>query len=190
MAQRRIHHPTEANLTGFLLVAHPGLHDPNFHRSIVLVSAHDQDGGALGVVLNRPTGKRLGEVQGELLGTNLAKVPLFHGGPVNPEEMVLVAWEPLSEVGMFKLFFGISAEKAEEMMASEEHLIVRGYLGYSGWSGGQLEGELSENAWFVSPLDVAALENSQDPNIWRRLLVNLKPELSFLVDTPDDPSLN
>ena len=71
-------------VAGSLLLAHPSLRDPNFRRSVVLMSLHNAE-GAMGVVLNRPAGKRLAEVTGEFALTALARVPVFHGGPVQPE---------------------------------------------------------------------------------------------------------
>ncbi len=190
MSDRQQEPFAEPNLTGFLLVAHPGMMDPSFRRSIILVSAHSEEDGALGVVLNRPMGRRLSEIEEDFEHTSLGAVPLFYGGPVKPREMILTAWEPTGEPGMFKLFFGISPDQASELQEQNDDLILRGFLGYSGWSSGQLEKELHENAWFVSPLDSAVLSNAGSPDLWRRIITRLKPELAFLADAPEDPSMN
>ena len=80
------------SLAGVLLLASPKLLDPNFKRSIVLVSAHSSDEGAIGFVLNRPLGKTLGQLKPEFLYGSLAQVPVYQGGPVSQDKMIFVAW--------------------------------------------------------------------------------------------------
>ena len=103
------------NLSGSLLIAHPKLQDPNFCKSVILLSVHSKDDGALGVVLNQPTGKTLGELDVKFQLGSLANVPVYKGGPVSPEQMILSAWKCQPESGLFKLYFGITEEKAKEM---------------------------------------------------------------------------
>src|ERR1043165_4098102 len=83
---------TKETFAGSLLLAHPAMRDPNFRHSVVLMSAHSSE-GAMGVVLNRPLGKRLGQLSGDFALGALASVPLFTGGPVNNEQLVLAAWQ-------------------------------------------------------------------------------------------------
>src|ERR1043165_3338167 len=101
-------------LAGSLLLAHPSLRDPNFRRCVVLMSAHNAE-GAMGVVLNRPLGKRLGEVSGDFALGPLASVPLFTGGPVQTEQLVLAAWQ-IRDDG-FRLHFGIQPDPAQQLLA-------------------------------------------------------------------------
>ena len=113
---------TQQSIAGSLLLAHPAMKDPNFRRSVVLMSAHTTD-GAMGVVMNRPVGKRLGELNGEFALGPLAAVPVFTGGPVHPEQLLLVAWQDRDDG--FQLHFGIEPEKAGQ-------LLVEGCWGLSG----------------------------------------------------------
>ena len=78
----------EETLAGALLLAHPTLKEANFSRTVILMSAHSAE-GAMGVVLNRPMGKRLGELQGDFALGPLAGVPLCNGGPVEQKQLVL-----------------------------------------------------------------------------------------------------
>lgn len=181
---------TPFNLSGKLLVAHPGLLDPNFVKTVILVSAHSDSDGALGVVINRPTGQTLGDLRDEFRIGPLADVPVYFGGPVNEDQMILAAWRWVPEDGIFRLYFGISPEKAESMLFSEPGIQLRGFAGYSGWSGGQLEGELAENAWIVSPIDGALIDDREGVALWREIVGSHGPELAFLADVPEDPSLN
>ncbi len=178
------------NLSGNLLIAHPGLLDPNFKRSVILISAHTVDNGALGVVINRPLNKTLGDLRSEFAISPLAEVPLFYGGPVNNEQMILSAWNWDEKNQSFKLYFGITADKVEALIFKEPNIEVRGFMGHAGWTECQLEGELKQNAWEVSALDGNILKNSSGINLWKKLLTNISPELKLLADAPDDPSIN
>jgi len=179
------------SLAGALLLAHPGLKDPNFRQSVILLSAHTREDGALGVVINRPLGKKLGEVKEDFANGLLEDVPLYQGGPVQPEQLLLAAWEWCAEMGTFKLSFGISAGQAESMLLSgAERLEIRGFVGYSGWSAGQLEGELYQDTWVVSPMSSGVLRTLEDGQMWRNVMLEVRPEFVVMTDTPEDPSAN
>ncbi len=184
---RRIH--PKQDLGGSLLLAHPGMMDPNFRRTVVLLSAHSDD-GALGVVLNRPVGKSLGEFGGEFSEGLLSEIPVFTGGPVRDKQIILSAWHAESSLGMFRLYFGIDPEKAKELIAAPEDLDVRAFVGHASWGEGQLEDELEKNAWIVSPVAPDLINQLEGVALWRTILGNISPEMRFLADAPDDPSRN
>jgi putative transcriptional regulator len=179
---------TTKDLAGQLLLAHPAMRDPNFRRTVVLMSAHNED-GALGVVLNRPLGKQLGELSGDFALTPLAGVPLYKGGPVQPEQLVLAAWQVREQENAFQLYFGLEPGKATELVG-QAGITVRGFLGYSGWGKGQLENEMKHNTWFVSPVDGEALGSNDGVALWRTILGSLDPELKLLAGEPEDPAVN
>jgi putative transcriptional regulator len=183
MRERRI---TNETLAGTLLLAHPAMRDPNFRRSVVLMSAHNAE-GAMGVVLNRPLGKRLGELSGDFALGPLAGVPLFKGGPVQTDQLVLVAWQRHPEG--FRLHFGVDPDKAEQLL-SEDGTEIRGFLGYSGWSAGQLENEMSMQTWIVADVPEDLLSHSQDESLWKAVLSREGAEWRLLADEPDKPELN
>ena len=177
---------TRESLAGSLLLAHPAMKDSNFRRSVILMSVHNAE-GAMGVVLNRPLGKRLGELSGDFALGPLAKVPLFTGGPVQTEQLVLAAWQ-IRDDG-FRLHFGIEPDKAEELLG-EENTHVRGFLGYSGWSAGQLEKEMKVNTWVVVDVPEDLLAQSQDETLWRTVLSREGAEWRLLAGEPEDPEVN
>jgi putative transcriptional regulator len=173
-------------LAGSLLLAHPAMKDPNFRRSVVLMSSHNAE-GAMGVVLNRPLGKRLGELSGDFALGPLASVPLFNGGPVQNEQLVLAAWQTRDDG--FRLHFGVEPEKAVSLL-EEEDTHVRGFLGYSGWSAGQLEKEMKMRTWVVVDVPEDLLTQSQDESLWRTVLGREGAEWRLLAEEPDHPEAN
>jgi putative transcriptional regulator len=174
------------NLAGSLLLAHPAMRDPNFRRAVVLMSAHN-DEGAMGVVLNRPLGKNLGTLNGAFALGPLASVPVFQGGPVQTEQLILVAWQMRPDG--FRLFFGIEPDKATQL-AGEEGTHLRAFLGYSGWTAGQLDNELRQHTWVIVPVPGDLLEHPQDKSLWRVILSGVGGEWKLLAMEPDDPGEN
>lgn len=176
-------------LAGSLLLAHPSLVDPNFKRSVILVSQHSEE-GAMGVIINRPLGKTLAELSGDFALGELAEVPVFAGGPVQDKQLILSAWEASETEGTFKLYFGLDPEKAAELKRGNDKLELRAFLGYSGWTGGQLEGELQQNAWLVAPVVGELLQKADGVDLWRNIIGRISPELRLLAEAPDRPELN
>jgi putative transcriptional regulator len=187
MRERRTVRKTPS-LAGQLLLAHPAMRDPNFKRTVILLSAHS-DEGAMGVVLNRPLGKQLAELNQEFAHGPLAGVPIYSGGPVAPEQLIIVSWQWLKEESAFQLHFGIEPEKAAELVGTPG-VILRAFLGYSGWGKGQLENEMKHDTWLVTPVEGEQLEQADGVDLWRNILGSLDPELRFLANEPDDPTVN
>lgn len=177
---------------GMLLVATPPLVDPNFDRTVVLLLEHS-DQGAVGVVLNRPSGTRVADALPgwELLAAEPAAV--FVGGPVAEDAAIALGaarrpdpgagWAPVvGGVGTIDLHQGPDDVYAEVRA-------IRVFAGYAGWGAGQLEGELAANAWVVAP----ALEDDVmgDPDdLWRRVLLRQRGRTAWLANAPLDPSMN
>ncbi len=178
----------DQSLAGQLLLAHPVLQDPNFRRTVVLLSGHDAD-GAMGVVLNRPMGRQLGEVNADFALSPLAGVPLYAGGPVETESLILVSWQWIADDQAFQLTFGIEVEQARELIG-RPGLTMRAFLGYAGWSKGQLENELKQDTWITTPVEGDWLIKHDGVPLWRGLISHLEPDLKMLADAPEDPTVN
>jgi len=177
---------TKETLAGALLLAHPAMRDPNFRHCVVLMSVHNAE-GAMGVVLNRAMGKRLGELNGEFALGPLASVPLFNGGPVQTSQLLLAAWETRPDG--FRLHFGIEPDKAAQLL-TEDGTHVRAFLGYSGWSAGQLENEMKHQTWVVADVPEDLMTHAQDDTLWRMVLGREGAEWRLLAEEPDDPETN
>jgi len=176
------------SLAGQLLLASPGLRDPNFRRTVILMSAHDGD-GALGAVLNRPAGKSLSALNPDFALTALADVPLYHGGPVEPDKLILAAWQRREEEGEFQLNFGLEPERAAGLVTTPG-VTVRAFLGYAGWGKGQLENEMRHQTWYTASVADYNLGSMEGTGLWRLILGSLGPELKLLADEPEDPAVN
>lgn len=141
----------------------------------------------MGVVLNRPVGRKLGELSGDFALGPLAGVPLFTGGPVQPEQLMLAAWQTRPDG--FRMHFGIEPDRAQQLIA-EDDTHVRGFLGYSGWSAGQLENEMRLRTWVVADVPEDLLTHAQDDSLWRTVLGREGAEWRLLADEPEEPGRN
>jgi putative transcriptional regulator len=184
----------EQSLQGQLLLASPALMDPNFARSVILIVQHTVE-GALGLVLNRPldtTIERAWEQVGEEAECGVDG-PIFQGGPCEGPVMVLHGQEDESQEQVLPdVYFSAAKEQIERLVAAGEEPI-RVFVGYAGWSNGQLEREMEEGAWL--PLPASADRVFADPDgMWERLLgfITRMAKHSFIDPKfiPDDPSLN
>lgn len=177
--------PTAGNLTGSLLVAHPNLFDPNFRRTIVYLSHHTADDGAMGVVLNRPLGKKMHEVARQELEDSLAEVPIYEGGPVGREQVLIAtfAWDDQREGVDYQ---PLSADEMNGALFDQ----LRAFVGYAGWSKGQLESEIAQQAWIVIRPSRELIAADATPDTWRHYIGSLGPVYRLLAMAPDDPSLN
>jgi putative transcriptional regulator len=180
----------EDNFSGRLLIARPSLLDPNFFRTVILLSMHSSEEGAMGVIINRPTGKTLGEHNTEFQFSPISETPVYQGGPVGTEQFMLAAWRWPSQLNAFELYFGVTQDKLEELKAKDSDLETRCFVGHSGWSPQQLEKEIQHQAWMVSTIRLDLLRKHQGVNLWKKITCDLDPNLQIDVDAPDDPSLN
>jgi putative transcriptional regulator len=176
-------------LRGQLLIASPGLVDPNFRRTVVLIVAHDED-GAVGLVLNRPSDTTVSEAVPALADLVDGDAVVSVGGPVQPEAVcVLAEWEEPDEAG--QLVFGdigLMAAAAELVDVAPATRRVRIFAGYAGWSAGQLEDELGEPSWIVGD---ARVEDVFEPgDVWSAALRRKGGEYALIATMPENPSLN
>ena len=136
---------TKQCLSGSILLSHPNLRDPNFAKTIVFLSAHSNDMGTVGVILNRPLGQTLAQLDNQFEVGSFGQTPGFEGGPVEKDKLIVAAWEWFASPTSFKLYFGIDLEKAESLRTDNKKIKIACFLGHSVWSPGQLENELDEN---------------------------------------------
>ncbi|MFO1524011.1 MAG: YqgE/AlgH family protein [Kiritimatiellia bacterium] len=158
--------PAHTDLTGKVLVASPSLQDPNFRHTLVYIARHT-DEGAVGVVMNRPTGKVLGDTGGTgPFPASMAALPLLAGGPVNPTFVTLGVFRPGTTDREWACSFSEPPETIAELLAGGSGAHVRAFVGYAGWSAGQLEQELREDSWRVSDPSRALFNPAWTPNLW------------------------
>ena len=180
-----------AFLRGKLIVAGPKLYDPNFHRTVVLICEHTDD-GALGLIVNRPTPVEVGDAVPELSELLGPTDRLFAGGPVQPQSIVLLAEleDPPEEALMVTGDVGLVLQGVdlEDLAAMARR--GRAFLGYAGWGPGQLEDELERDDWLVVDAEPDDAFAEEAEAMWAQVLARNGGEYALLATMPPDPSLN
>jgi putative transcriptional regulator len=177
------------SLSGSLLIAHPGLLDPNFRRTVLFITANDPEEGSFGVTLNRPSGKTVAEVLPERELGALAQVPVLLGGPVSRDQLIFASFQWHPETDRMECRHHIGIEEAEALL-EEDAIVVRAFVGYAGWSKGQLEAELAQQAWLVKRPEPDVLDLDQSAALWRKAIGQFGPQFRIIADAPEDPSRN
>lgn len=181
-----------ASLSGQLLVAGPTLVDPNFQRTVVLVCEHDEE-GAMGLVLNRPSPILAEQAIPELRGALTTDDCLWIGGPVQSTSVVVLAdfVDDGEEEGM-----PVSGQVGLVLPGSDLDAVAatvnraRAFLGYAGWGGGQLDGEVERDDWIITDFETADAFTDDPDALWKHVLNRKGGAYAFLSTMPADPSLN
>lgn len=175
------------SLTGQFLIAMPAMTDPNFEQTVSFICQHNDD-GALGIVINRTMELTLGDVLGQMdipaIECHRANDPVHYGGPVQSERGFILhdqpdAWESTVAIGEH---IGLTTSKdiLEAMARNEgpERALIA--LGYAGWGGGQLEQEITQNAWLSCPADIDLMFSTAVEQRWNRAAGLIGVDFSLL----------
>lgn len=177
---------------GSILIADPFLKDPNFLRTTVFLCEHQEE-GSFGFVLNRKHKVAIGELIEELEGCNY---PVYYGGPVQMNSVHFLHQRPDIVTGGLEIidgiFWGGNFEEVTTLIKNKiitQHQI-RFFIGYSGWSEGQLENEMKEKSWLITDGNRKLVFHRNTDLIWKDALQQLGGEYTQLINYPIDPQLN
>ncbi|MBX2916789.1 MAG: YqgE/AlgH family protein [Cyclobacteriaceae bacterium] len=177
---------------GRLLLSEPYLADPNFERTTVLLTEHN-DTGSVGFILNKPSDSRVGEIMDDLKGIDTR---IFMGGPVEQDTLHYIhrlnSLEDAIEI-LPGLFWGGNFDQLVTMVDTQQVLTtdVKFFLGYSGWSPGQLNEELKIQSWIVSDVASEQLIFETDPEqMWKQAMRGLGGRFTIYSNYPADPRMN
>ncbi len=177
---------------GKILISEPFLPDTFFNRSIVYLTDHSPQ-GSVGFILNKKLDLKISAaVEGfEELDENLNM-----GGPVAPDTLhylhSLGNMIPNSVLVERNIFWGGDIESIRQLIKSGKinKSQIRFFLGYSGWSAGQLERELKENSWVIVKVKPDIVMNNRGEDTWKRVLRSFKNKYRMWAEFPDSPEMN
>jgi putative transcriptional regulator len=165
--------PGQASLAGQILIASPGLRDPRFDHTVILMVRHSP-GGALGIVINRPLAERplaslldaIGEKDSGITGS----MRIFSGGPVQPEIGFVVHGTDYHRPETIEIDGRVAMTSSRDILRDiashhgPEKMLVA--FGYAGWGPGQLESELGQRAWFTTAADSKLIFDEDRDKVW------------------------
>ncbi len=177
---------------GRFLISEPFMGDPNFQRTVILLVEHTAE-GSLGFVMNRQLNVLLQDL---VEGAPVSHAPVFMGGPVEQNTLHFVhrlgdrlagAREIVDE-----LYWSGDFEQLKKMIEEgsvKAHEILF-FVGYSGWSPGQLETELERKSWIVAPSNIDFVFTEDYEDLWQQILRDMGDKYKVLSNYPTDPRLN
>jgi putative transcriptional regulator len=183
---------------GRLLVANPLLPDPNFDRTVVFLIAYNDDDGAVGIVLNRPTDTTVAATLPRWVHMAASPAVIFVGGPVQDDAVICLArpfghpaaaappgeWKPVtSDIG--RLDLDLDPDSLQSSLSQ-----VRLFAGYAGWAPGQLEAEIAAGAWWVVDAEPDDAFCDDPEQLWKTVLRRERGPLALVASYPDDPAWN
>lgn len=178
---------------GTLLLAEPFMQDTNFRRSVVLVTDHTEDEGTVGFIINKPLTIKINDLVEDFPEIDALA---YYGGPVSTNTIhyihnVGLLLDGSTEIGP-GVFWGGEFDKlkflvAHEMIKSEN---IRFFVGYSGWSPGQLAEEMDSGSWITADLHANYLFKSKPGRLWNQVMHHKGDVYSVLSQLPEQPNLN
>lgn len=177
---------------GRILVSEPYLPDPNFERTIILLCEHN-DEGSFGFIMNKPSVAKLGDVMQDLQEID---APVFIGGPVQQDTLHYIHRLPDLEDSIEVIegiYWGGNFEQLVSLIETKQVAAsdIKFFLGYSGWSAGQIDEELKEDSWIVSDkVNEELLFDIKAEAMWQYALKRMGGRFSVYSNYPQDPRLN
>jgi putative transcriptional regulator len=183
---------TDKSLKGQLILDHGRLRGSFFHRTVILVCQHD-DEGAFGLILNRSTKNKIGDALVANLPETLKAEPLYLGGPVQPQALSFLhndAYLPDANV-MPNLNLGHSLDSLLDIADSYSSTKqIKIFAGYAGWSPGQLDDEMKRETWMTHPASLDLIFHAKPGELWQFILREKGWKYKVIAESPEDPSWN
>ncbi len=178
------------SLEGQLLIASPSLLDPNFKRTVVLITEHT-DEGAAGLVLNRPSESIVSELVPELEPLVEDDEQVWVGGPVQPDAVLVLGEFVDPDAAAVPLFGALgfpALDDPNEVVPATTRRRV--FAGYAGWGAGQLEDELERDDWILEPALPDDPFTDVPDELWADVLRRKGGVYELVARMPEDPSVN
>jgi len=177
---------------GKILISEPFLPDTFFNRSIVYLTDHSPE-GSVGFIINKKIDLKMSSA---ITGFEGWDENINMGGPVAPDTIHylhnLGDMIPKSVFIEDNIFWGGDIDAIREMVkeGAIKRSQIRFFLGYSGWSAGQLERELKEDSWVIAKVKPEIIMSNRGEDAWKRILRGLQNKYRIWADFPDSPEMN
>ncbi len=176
---------------GRLLISEPFMSDPNFQRSVILITEYNNE-GIMGFILNHPLPFKIEDVLEDF--PKFAAL-LYEGGPVSGDQLFFIHNQGNKIEDSIEItddvYWSGDISQLKGMIHNKEisPSDVKFFLGYSGWDKAQLDRELKSNSWFVQEANPSIVFDN-DLDLWKKVVENSSKEISIMAKFPLDPKLN
>lgn len=181
------------HIVGKVLIAEPFLADPNFKRSVVLICDHHPVEGSVGFILNKPLDMRVDELVADFPEFDSV---VYFGGPVQTDTIhyihnagKLLEGSTLVAPGVY---WGGDFQKLKSLI--DQQVIhpgnIRFFVGYSGWTEGQLEMEMNDTSWVIAPMESSYAFRTDPGELWQKTLIKKGDVYTVIAQMPDAATMN
>ncbi|MFA6088057.1 YqgE/AlgH family protein [Mucilaginibacter sp.] len=178
---------------GRLLISEPFMPDPNFKRSVILLTEYSE-AGAMGFILNHQGEYLLGDI---LSDVSYSEIPVYMGGPVAANTLHYIHCCPEKIEGGIEIwdgiFWGGDFEQIKDLINTYrlQESEIKFFTGYSGWTPNQLDDELREDAWIVAnKFESGIIFSNNEHNLWKEVVISLGQRYAHIANFPENPMLN
>jgi putative transcriptional regulator len=189
----KIKHNNRLPEKGKLLIAEPFLREVFFHRSVILLTEHN-DNSSMGFVLNKKTNLWLNDYFDGL--EQVEPIPLYLGGPVSPERLFFIhtlrdVVQDSEELGN-NLYFSVDFERIKHYLRNDQPIDgkVKFFIGYAGWTKNQLMGEIKQDSWLVGQAPADRIMHADGDSFWKYAVKLIGGRYLTWLNYPKDPQLN
>jgi putative transcriptional regulator len=182
----------ESPAKGSILIANPFMRDPNFKRSVVFLTEHNEK-GTMGFILNKPFDVSLLELSEDFPALD---IELYFGGPVQRDTLYFIHRVPDKLEGGVEItneiYFGGDIEQLQKLLIKQELQLseIRFFIGYAGWGSRQLAREMREKSWIAREVDSRFVFETEAGQMWREALRSLGSKYAVIANFPEDPIYN
>ncbi|SDD81072.1 putative transcriptional regulator [Mucilaginibacter pineti] len=178
---------------GHLLISEPFMMDPNFKRSVIILTEYSAD-GAMGFILNHQGEYLLGDV---LPDVSYSEMPVYEGGPVAKNTLHFIHRCPEKIEGGIEIangvFWGGDFEQVKQLVSNYQldDTEIKFFAGYSGWTPKQLDDEIIADSWIVADnFKAETLFTNDEQNLWKEVVISLGQRYAHIANFPENPALN
>jgi putative transcriptional regulator len=178
---------------GRLLISEPFMMDPNFKRSVIILTEFSAD-GAMGFILNHHGEYMLGDV---LPDVSYSEMPVYEGGPVGKNTLHFIHRAPEKIDGGIEIasgvFWGGDFEQIKKLVSNYQlnETEIKFFAGYSGWTPQQLDEEIAADSWIVTDkFAPETLFEGEEHNLWKDVIKGLGNRYAHIANFPENPALN
>lgn len=179
-------------LKGNVLVSEPNMQDPNFKRSVILITEHNEK-ESVGFIINQPTKISINDL---IDGFPHFSAPVYIGGPVQKDTLHFIhslgnLIDDAIQISK-NLYWGGNFQTLIRLVNNDEIKLtqIRFFMGYSGWGVNQLENEIKQDSWIVAAANYKLILSKDNEELWKDFIGATDEKYAVWINMPDDPSLN
>jgi len=177
-----------ADFSGLVLLSNTSVNHNN-DQSVVVIVQHDRTNGTIGLCINHPLRLTLNDFDEKTWGS-FHQVPVFKGGPIQPQRLIVTSIEWDHQQQRLKWQLGLNQKQANQLIIDNPNTRFKAYCGYINWKPGQLIEDIKNLLWLPIPLPSKKIFTITNRLLWETLMLQFYPSKLNSKNFPENPTLN